>query len=74
VAELVCAVGLLHPSTRKLAGWASLVVLLTVHPANLKMAGDALKTDKELFKAAAVARLPLQLPMIRPAPRAARPA
>jgi uncharacterized membrane protein len=70
----VCAVGLLHPSSRKLAGWASLVELLTAHPANLKTAGEALQTDNELFKAAAVARLPLQLPMIRPAPRAARPA
>lgn len=72
VLELVCAAGLLHPSTRKLAGWASLGVLLTVYPANLKMAGDALKTDNQKFKAVALARLPLQLPMIRAALRAAR--
>ena len=72
VAELVCAAGLLHPRTRSLAGWASLAVLLTVYPANFKMAGDALKTDNQTFKAAALARLPLQLPMIRAAYRAAK--
>lgn len=74
VVELVCAAGLLHPATRRLAGWASLGVLLTVYPANFKMAGDALKTDNQTFKAAALARLPLQLPMIRAALRAARAA
>ncbi len=74
VAELVCAAGLLHPRTRSAAGWASLAVLLTVYPANFKMAGDALQTDNPRFKAVALARLPLQLPMIRAALRAARPA
>ena len=74
VVELLCAAGLLHPRTRSLAGWASLAVLLTVYPANFKMAGDALKTDNQTFKAAALARLPLQLPMIRAALKAARPA
>ena len=74
VAELACAAGLLHPGTRWLAGWASLAVLLTVYPANFKMAGDALQTDNRRFKAVALARLPLQLPMIRAALRAARPA
>jgi uncharacterized membrane protein len=74
VAELLCAAGLLHPRTRRLAGWASVVVLLAVYPANFKMAGDALQTDDKKVKAAALARLPLQLPMIRAALRAARPA
>jgi uncharacterized membrane protein len=69
VLELVCAAGLLHPRTRKLAGWASLAVLLGVYPANLKMAGDALATDDQRFKAVAIGRLPLQLPMIRSALR-----
>ena len=73
VVELACAAGLLHPRTRRLAGWASLAVLLGVYPANFKMAGDALKTDNRGFKAATLARLPLQLPMIRSALRAARP-
>lgn len=74
VAELVCAAGLLHPATRKLAGWASLAVLLAVYPANFKMAGDAMQTDNQRFKAVAIGRLPLQLPLIRAAFRAARPA
>ena len=73
VLELVCAAGLLHPRTRSLAGWASLAVLLGVYPANFKMAGDALKTDNQAFRVAALGRLPLQLPMIRAALRAARP-
>jgi uncharacterized membrane protein len=72
VAELLCAAGLLHPSTRRAAGWGSLLVLLGVYPANFKMAGDALKTDDTRFKAASIARLPLQLPMIRAAWRATR--
>jgi uncharacterized membrane protein len=74
VAELVCAAGLLHPATRALAGWASLAVLLAVYPANFKMAGDAMQTDNQRFKAVAIGRLPLQLPLIRAAFRAARPA
>ncbi|MCW2846758.1 MAG: rane protein [Marmoricola sp.] len=73
VVELVCAAGLLHPATRKAAGWASLLVLLGVYPANFKMTGDALKSDNRTFQAATIARLPLQLPLIRAALRAARP-
>ena len=72
VLELLCAAGLLHPSTRRLAGWASLGVLLAVYPANFKMAGDAMQTDNQQFKAIAIGRLPLQLPMIRSALKAAR--
>ena len=34
VAELLCAAGLLHPRTRRLAGWASAALLLAVYPAN----------------------------------------
>jgi uncharacterized membrane protein len=63
---------LLHPATRRVAGWASLALLLGVYPANVKMAGDALQGDDQKFKAAALARLPLQLPMLRAALRAAR--
>ena len=74
VLELVCAAGLLHPATRRLAGWASLGVLLGVYPANFKMAGDAMQTDNQSFKAVAIGRLPLQLPLIRAALKAARKA
>jgi len=72
VLELVCAVGLLHPATRRLAGWASVGVLLGVYPANFKMAGDAMQTDNQPLKAVAIGRLPLQLPLIRSALKAAR--
>ncbi|MDQ6686199.1 MAG: DoxX family protein [Actinomycetota bacterium] len=72
IAELVCAVGLLHPKTRKLAGWASAGLLLGVFPANLKMANDVRHSRKTLRKLAALGRLPLQAPLIRTALRAAR--
>ncbi|KRA39295.1 hypothetical protein ASD81_01745 [Nocardioides sp. Root614] len=74
VAELVCAAGMLHPRTRKVAGYASAALLAGVFPANVQMAVDAQKTDNAPFKAATLGRLPLQLPMIRGVLRAARSA
>ncbi len=72
VAELVCAAGLLAPATRRPAGWASAALLVGVYPGNVKMASDALRTRNTRFKAVALARLPLQLPLVRTALRAAR--
>lgn len=72
VAEIVCAAGLLHPRTRRLAGWASAALLVGVFPGNLKMADDARRSRSTRFKAVAYGRLPLQLPLIRAAYRAAR--
>lgn len=72
MAELVCAGGLLHPRTRRPAGLASVALLAIVYVGNLKMADAARRSDKPAFKAAAYARLPLQLPMFRAAIRAAR--
>ena len=72
VAEILCAAGLLLPRLRRPAGWASAALLLAVYPANLKMAGDAAQTDSTRFKAIAWGRLPLQIPMIRTALKAAR--
>lgn len=72
VAELLCSAGLLSPRTRATAGWASVAVLVAVYPGNLKMAGDAARSRSTRFKAIAFGRLPLQLPMIRAALRAAR--
>ncbi|GGF38607.1 membrane protein [Marmoricola endophyticus] len=72
VVELVCAAGLLGARTRRPAGWASAALLIGVFPGNLKMAGDAARSDSGAFKAAAYGRLPLQLPMVRIALRAAR--
>ena len=72
VAELLCAAGLLMPSTRRAAGLASAAVLLGVFPGNLKMAVDASRTNNTALKVAAFGRLPLQLPMVRGALRAGR--
>ena len=74
VAELLCAAGLLHRRTRRVAGLASAAVLVGVFPGNVKMALDAMKTRNQTYKAVALARLPLQLPMIRAALKAARQA
>jgi uncharacterized membrane protein len=72
VAELACAAGLAIPQTRRMAGWASAVLLVGVYPGNLKMADDARRSKSIAFKAAAYARLPLQAPMVKAALRAAR--
>ncbi|MGO4258343.1 DoxX family protein [Marmoricola sp. RAF53] len=72
VAEIVCALGMLVPRTRRIAGLASAALLVGVYPGNVKMAVDASKTRNTPFKVAAFARLPLQVPMIRGALRAGR--
>jgi len=68
----VLAAGLLGPRTRRLAGWGSVALLLGVYPANVKMAADATRARNPALSAAAIARLPLQWPMVRSALRAAR--
>lgn len=72
VLELLCAAGLLHPRTRRVAGWASVGLLVAVYPANVKMAIDLQRSRRTALKAGALARLPLQIPMIRTALKAAR--
>ena len=75
VAEIACAAGLLHPRTRSLAGWASAALLVAVFPANVQMALDAgrraRRTGRRGVQVATVARLPLQVPLVRIALRAA---
>lgn len=76
VAELVCAVGLLHPRTRKAAGWASAALLVAIFPANLQMAVTESRragrgTGSRRRQVATIARLPLQIPLIRTALKAA---
>ncbi|MDT0213792.1 DoxX family protein [Rothia sp. ARF10] len=78
VAEIVCALGLLHPRTRKAAGLASAALLVAVFPANVQMTADHAKraqrrqdTGSKAFLAGTLARLPMQWPMIRTALRAA---
>ncbi|TWP34375.1 DoxX family protein [Leekyejoonella antrihumi] len=78
VAELVCAAGLLTPRTRRLAGLASAGLLVSVLPANAQMAWDAHRAvvrkgstpRREAMRAGTIARLPLQIPMIRAVLRA----
>lgn len=67
VAELALAAGLALPATRRLAGWASVALLVGVYPANIKMSMDAAKRDNKPLLAASLARLPMQLPMIKAA-------
>ena len=79
IAELACAAGLLHPRTRKAAGYASAALLLAVFPANVQMSADHTQravrgggaAGASALALATLARLPLQWPMIRTALRAA---
>lgn len=64
VLELACAAGLALPRTRRTAGLASAALLVGVYPGNVKMAVDAMQGDNVPLKAASLARLPLQIPMI----------
>ncbi|MFG1623338.1 DoxX family protein [Kribbella sp. NPDC049227] len=72
VAELACAAGLLHPRTRRVAGLASAGLLVAIFPANVQMAADLQRKGSLPAKAVGWARLPLQLPLIRWALKAAR--
>jgi uncharacterized membrane protein len=78
VAELLCAAGLLHPRTRRYAGWASAALLLGILPGNVQMSADygrrAARRRTPGARAAfagTLARLPLKLPLIRTALKAA---
>lgn len=75
VAELLCAAGLVWRRTRRIAGWASVALLVAVFPANLTMAIDTWRNDdaSSAYVAGTLLRLPLQLPMIWWAWRVTRP-
>lgn len=72
VAEIACALGMLFPPTRRVAGLASAALLVGVFPGNVKMADDARRLGSPTFKAVAYGRLPLQIPMIQAALKAAK--
>lgn len=72
VAEILLAAGLLSPRTRRLAGWASIALLLGVYPANIQMTLDAARVGNKPMLAASLARLPLQWPMIKTAWKATK--
>jgi len=70
---LVAGIDLSVGSVMALVGCAAgVLLLLGVYPGNVKMAVDSTKTRNTGFKVASFARLPMQLPMIRAALRAAR--
>lgn len=72
IAELACAAGLLVPTTRRAAGVASAALLVAVFPANVQMAIDGVRGARRhrdrasvVRAAATLARLPLQVPLVR---------
>ena len=76
VAELLCAAGLLHPRTRKVAGLASAVLLVGIFPGNVQMAvteGRRVSAGRGSRgrQVVTLVRLPLQIPLIRTALKAA---
>jgi uncharacterized membrane protein len=63
--EILGGLGVLHPLTRRLAGWGLIVLLIAVFPANVQMLRLAYVFNASaLWKAALWFRLPLQLPML----------
>jgi uncharacterized membrane protein len=73
LAELLCAVGVALPRTRRVAGWATAALFVVVFPANVSMAlGSGGRSD--VYQAGVWARLPLQIPLIAWAISVARPA
>ncbi|MFF4170574.1 hypothetical protein [Streptomyces sp. NPDC001744] len=70
-AELALAAGLAVPGTRRAAARATAVFLTAVLPANVQMAHDW-RHRSPVARAAARARVPLQLPLILWAGHAAR--
>jgi uncharacterized membrane protein len=74
VAELACAAALAVPRTRRAAGLAAAVLFVAVFPANVQMTVTALRSERasKAYRAATVARLPLQAPLVRQGLRLAR--
>ncbi|WP_143690331.1 DoxX family protein [Williamsia sterculiae] len=62
VVEVGLAGGLLWPRTRRVSGLASVGLFIAVYPANLNMV--RMYWHKPAVRAAMLARLPLQIPMI----------
>ena len=63
LAELACAAGLWHPTTRRTAGLATAALLLLVFPANIQMALDARRASRAR-RWLAFGRLPVQAPLV----------
>jgi uncharacterized membrane protein len=71
--ELAVAAALVLPKYRRLGGWAAAALFVGVFPANVQMALDW-RTRPLPLRAAAYARLPLQIPLVVSALRVARDA
>ncbi|MFJ2748139.1 hypothetical protein [Streptomyces sp. NPDC087297] len=71
VAELALAAGVAHPRTRRVAALATAAFFVGVFPANVKMAVDARHRSPSV-RAVALARLPLQVPLVLWAHRVSR--
>ncbi|MEE2031243.1 DoxX family protein [Rhodococcus chondri] len=74
VAELSVAGALVVPRTRRLGAAAAAVLFVAVFPANVQMAVSWLRSSKlsPAAKAVALARLPLQIPLVTEALKARR--
>jgi uncharacterized membrane protein len=66
VAELACAAAVALPATRRAGGLASAALFVGVFPGNVTMAQRAMKSTRtsSAYKAALIARLPLQIPLV----------
>lgn len=74
VVEIAAGAMLLNRRTRRLGGFAAAGLLAAVFPANIQMTADGVRSKRApgWYKAGLVARLPLQLPMIRIALKATK--
>ncbi|MFR9676548.1 hypothetical protein [Streptomyces sp. TR06-5] len=72
-AELALAAAVAHPRTRRHGARAAAALFVAVFPANVQMAKDWSDRPAPL-RAAAAARLPLQVPLVRWALRVSREA
>lgn len=74
VVELACAALMARPQTRRLGGVLAVGLLASVFPANVQMTVSAMQDSRKpwWYKLGTVLRLPLQLPMIRIALKAAK--
>jgi uncharacterized membrane protein len=65
VFEILGGLGLIHPRTRRLAGWGLIALLVAIFPANLNMAVNHLPLGGQVVPEWALwARLPLQIVFI----------
>lgn len=71
VAELAIGAAVAAPRTRRVGALAAMGLFIAVFPANVKMAVDW-RHRPTPYKAAAIARLPVQLPLVLWARRVSR--